>query len=52
MLRIAASLAEGVPVDLGTCLSTLDGTNVGLVVEAVRRVNGRVLGTQDRGGQW
>jgi hypothetical protein len=41
VLRIAASMAEGVPVDLGTCLSTLDDMNIGLVAEAVRRAGGR-----------
>jgi hypothetical protein len=41
LLRIAASIAEGVPVDLGRCLSTLDQTSVGLVVEAVRHAAGR-----------
>jgi hypothetical protein len=41
VLRIAASIAEGVPVDLNTCLSTLDVLNVGLVVDAVIRANGR-----------
>jgi hypothetical protein len=41
VLRIAASLAEGVPVDLETCLSTLDGVGIGLVADAVRRAGGR-----------
>jgi hypothetical protein len=41
VLRIAASLAEGVPVDLGECLSVLDADNVNLVVESVLRANGR-----------
>jgi hypothetical protein len=40
LLRIAASIAEGVPVDLGECLSTLDAANIGLVVDAVRRAGG------------
>ncbi len=40
VLRIAASIAGGVPVDLGYCLSTLDKTNVGLVVAAVLHANG------------
>jgi len=35
VLRIAASIAAGVPVDLRDCLSTLDGVSVGLVVQAV-----------------
>jgi hypothetical protein len=41
VLRIAARIAGGVPVDLGDCLSSLDETNVGLVVEAVLHANGR-----------
>jgi hypothetical protein len=41
VLRIAASVATGVAVDLGECLSTLDELNVGLVVAAVRRAGGR-----------
>jgi len=40
VLRIGASIAGGVPVDLGECLSTLDKYNVGLVVEAVLHANG------------
>jgi hypothetical protein len=40
VLRIAASIAGGVLVDLGDCLSSLDDTNVGLVVEAVLHANG------------
>jgi hypothetical protein len=43
VLRIAASIAEGVPLDLNTCLSTLDRLNVGLVVDAVLRVNGHLV---------
>jgi hypothetical protein len=35
VLRIAASIAEGVAVDLRECLSTLDAANAGLVVRAV-----------------
>ena len=41
VLRIAASIAAGVSVDLGECLSTLDKSNVDLVVQAVRHANGR-----------
>ncbi len=40
VLRIAASIAGGVPVDLSECLSTLDGVNAGLVVDSVRRAGG------------
>ncbi len=41
VLRIAASIAAGVSVDLDDCLSTLDNLNIGLVVEAVLHANGR-----------
>jgi hypothetical protein len=41
VLRIAASLAEGVAVDLRECLSTLDGSNIGLVARAVLAAGGR-----------
>jgi hypothetical protein len=44
VLRIAASIAGGVPVDLGECLSILDDTNVALVVDAVRHASGRGAG--------
>jgi hypothetical protein len=37
VLRIAASIANGVAVDLGECLSTLDEVDTDLVVDAVRR---------------
>jgi len=52
VLRIAAGVAEGVPVDLGGCLSVLDEVNIGLVVDAVRRAGGRAAsggGGVDRG---
>jgi hypothetical protein len=41
VLRIAASLAEGVPVDLGEAVAGLDGVTIGLVAAAVVRANGR-----------
>jgi hypothetical protein len=41
ILRIAASIAEGVPVDLRQCLSTVDELGVGLVADAVYRAGGR-----------
>jgi hypothetical protein len=44
VLRIAASIAEGVPVDLGGCLSGLDGVSAGLVADAVLRAAGRCVG--------
>jgi hypothetical protein len=40
VLRIAASVAEGVPVDLADCLSTIDSVNIGMVVDAVYRAGG------------
>ena len=43
VLRIAASIAGGVTVDLSECLSTLDYINIDLVVDAVRRGAGRVV---------
>jgi len=52
VLRIAASIADGVPIDLGACLSTLDDTNVGLVVDAVRRASGRVVAGASGGERW
>jgi hypothetical protein len=41
VLRIAAALAKGVPVDLNQCLSTLDHEIAGLVAQAVLRATGR-----------
>jgi hypothetical protein len=41
MLRIAASIADGVAVDLRECLSTLDDVSIGLVVDAVRCAGGQ-----------
>ncbi|MCA1682004.1 MAG: hypothetical protein LC700_02470 [Actinobacteria bacterium] len=41
VLRIAASLAAGVRVDLGAAVTGLDETNLGLVAAAVVRANGR-----------
>jgi hypothetical protein len=40
VLRIAASIAGGVPVNLSECLSTLDESTIGLVVGAVLRAGG------------
>jgi hypothetical protein len=40
MLRIAASLADGIPVDLRDALSGLDSTNISLVAAAVLHANG------------
>lgn len=40
MLRIAASIAAGVPVDLRGCLGSLDGRNLRLVLAAIAYANG------------
>jgi hypothetical protein len=40
-LRIAAILAEGIPVDLGEAVTGLDEVTIGLVAAAVVRANGR-----------
>jgi hypothetical protein len=40
VLRIAASLAEGIPVDLGAALSGLDEANIVGVAQAVVHANG------------
>jgi hypothetical protein len=50
VLRIAASLAKSVAVDLGTRLSTLDAAGIGLVADAVRRAAG-CAAADARGGQ-
>ncbi len=41
ILRIAASLAEGIPIDLRDALTGLDETNLDLVASAVRHAGGR-----------
>jgi len=41
MLRIAASIAETVPISLGEALSSLDDHNLGLVADAVLHAGGR-----------
>ena len=41
MLRIAASIAEGIPVDLRDALGGLDAANLDLVLHALARTNGR-----------
>ena len=40
LLRIAASLAQGVPIDLGEALSSFDRVNLGLVAAAVLAAGG------------
>lgn len=41
LLRIAASIADSVPVNLNEWLSTLDNHNISLVADAVFAANGR-----------
>lgn len=41
MLRLAASLADGIPVDLRDALTGLDADNISLVTRAVLHVSGR-----------
>jgi hypothetical protein len=41
MLRLAASLADGIPVDLRDALTGLDADNINLVAKAVLYVSGR-----------
>jgi hypothetical protein len=41
VLRLAASIAEGVPVDLGAAVTGLDQTNIALVARAVLHAGGR-----------
>lgn len=40
ILRIAASLAEGIPLDMREAVSGLDQTNIVLVVEAILHASG------------
>ncbi|MER6076607.1 hypothetical protein ABT187_49810 [Streptomyces sp. NPDC001817] len=40
MLRIAASLGKGIPVDLREALTELDDVNTALVAQAVTRAAG------------
>jgi len=40
MLRLAASIADGIPVNLNYALSGLDKTNISLVIRAARHANG------------
>jgi hypothetical protein len=50
ILRIAASIGEGVPVDLGEALTGLDGVNVVLVARAVLHAGGHREITIDLAG--
>jgi hypothetical protein len=43
MLRITASLADGIPVDLRDTLTGLDDRNVQLLITAIRRASGKSL---------
>jgi hypothetical protein len=40
VLRLCASLAEGIPVDLAEALTSLDASTVGLAADAVLRAGG------------
>jgi hypothetical protein len=40
MLRLAASLAEGIPIDLRDALTSLDSSNAELVSHAVKHASG------------
>ena len=41
ILRLAASIAAGIPVDLNDALSGLDQASISLVVRAIRHANGQ-----------
>jgi hypothetical protein len=41
MLRITASLADGIPVDLRDTLTGLDDSNIQLLITAILRASGR-----------
>ncbi len=40
-MRLAASIAAGIPVDLNDALTGLDQARIALVVRAVRHANGQ-----------
>ena len=48
ILRLAASIADGIPVDLNDALTGLDRTRIALVVQAVRHANGQRPADYDR----
>jgi hypothetical protein len=50
ILRIAASLAEGLPVDLGEALTSLDEANIGLVAAAVLVAGGHRMAIGELAG--
>jgi hypothetical protein len=41
MLKITASLADGIPVDLQDTLTGLDDSNIQLLITAIRRASGK-----------
>lgn len=43
MLRITASLADGIPVDLRDTLTGLDDSNIQLLITAILRASGRTF---------
>jgi hypothetical protein len=42
MLKITASLADGIPVDLQDTLTGLDDSNIQLLITAIRRTSGKI----------
>ena len=42
MLKITASLADGIPVDLHDTLTGLDDRNIQLLITAIRRTSGKI----------
>ena len=42
MLKITASLADGIPVDLRDTLTGLDDSNIQLLITAIRRTAGKI----------
>jgi hypothetical protein len=43
MLKITASLADGIPVDLRDAVTGLDNRNTQLLIKAIRRASGKTL---------
>jgi hypothetical protein len=46
ILRLAASIADGIPIDLRDTLTSLDDRNINLVITAVLHTSGRPPNTQ------
>ena len=42
MLKITASLADGIPVDLRDAITGLDDRNIQLLITAIRRASGKL----------